>query len=85
MIQSILVFAIAIAIVLLVLKVIGKSMKILIGILINGIVGFLVLTALSFIGLGVSVTIISALIVGLLGVPGLAIVLILQLVFGMPL
>ncbi len=81
MIQSILAFAIVLAIVLLILKVLGKSMKILIGVLVNALIGFVVLTVLKLIGLGVAVNWISALIVGLLGVPGLIIVLVLQLGF----
>ena len=81
MIQSIITFAIVLAIVLLIFKVLGKSMKWLIGILVNALVGFIVLAVLNLLGLGVAVNWISALIVGLLGVPGLVIVLILQLVF----
>ena len=83
MIQSIVVFAIVLAAVLLVLKLVGKSVKFLVGILINALIGFIVLTVLKYLGLGVAINWVSALIVGLLGVPGLIIVLILQLAFGL--
>ena len=81
MTQSIILFAVALAVILLVLKLIGKSVKILIGILVNSLVGFIVLFILNALGFGVAVNWISALIVGLLGIPGLIIVLILQLGF----
>ena len=83
MISSIVLFAIALAVVLLVLKLIGKSIKFLVGVLINGLIGFIVLTVLKFVGLGVAINWVSAIIVGLLGIPGLIIVLVLQLGFGM--
>ena len=82
MLGGIVSFVVVLAIVLLVLKLLGKSVKTLIGILVNAIIGFIVLWVLSLIGVPVSVNWISSLIVGLLGVPGLVIVLILQLVFG---
>ena len=83
MISSIVLFAIALAVVLLVLKLVGKSIKFLVGVLINGLIGFIVLTILKFLGLGVAINWVSAIIVGLLGIPGLIIVLVLQLGFGM--
>jgi len=79
MVNSIIVFAVVLAAVLLVLKLLGKSLKLIVGILINALVGFIVLTVLKAIGLGVAINWISALIVGLLGIPGLIIVLALQL------
>ena len=81
--QSIVLFVVAIAVVLLILKIIGKSIKFLISVLINSLVGFIVLWICRAIGLGVEINWISALIVGLLGVPGLLIVLALQLGCGM--
>ena len=83
MVGSIVTFILAIAIVLLIFKVLGKSVKFLIGVLVNAAVGFIVLFILNLLGLGVAVNWISALIVGFLGVPGLIIVLILQLGFGL--
>lgn len=81
MLGSIVSFIVVVAIVLLVLKLLGKSVKTLVGILINALIGFIVLFVLNAIGVPVSVNWISSLIVGLLGVPGLIIVLVLQLVF----
>ncbi len=79
MVNSIIVFAVVLAAVLLVLKLLGKSLKLIVGILINALVGFIVLTVLKAIGLEVAINWVSALIVGLLGIPGLIIVLALQL------
>ena len=81
--QSIILFVVAIAVVLLILKIIGKSIKILISVFANALVGFVVLWICQAIGLGVSINWMSALIVGLLGVPGLLIVIALQLGCGM--
>jgi len=83
MVPSIVTFALALAIVLLILKVLGKSLKILIGVIVNALIGFVVLTVLKVCGIAVAVNWISAIIVGLLGVPGLVIVLVLQLGFHM--
>ena len=79
MVQSIVVFVIVLAMVLLALKLIGKSVKILWGILVNALAGFIVLFILRFVGLGVEINPISSILVGLLGIPGLIIVLIMQL------
>ena len=81
MVGSIVSFLVVIAIVLLILKLIGKSVKTLIGVLVNAVIGFVILFVLSLIGVPVSINWISSLIVGFLGVPGLIIVLVLQLVF----
>ena len=81
MISSIVTFAVVLAIVLLILKILGKSIKILGGILINAIVGFFVLAVLKALGVGVAINWISALIVGLLGIPGVILVVVLQVVF----
>ena len=81
MISSILVFAVTLAVILLVLKLVGKSVKFLIGVLVNALIGFIVLTILQALGFGVAINWISALIVGLLGIPGLILVIVLQLVF----
>ena len=82
MVPSIVVFVIALAIVLLAVKLLGKSIKILWGILINALAGFIVLFVLRFLGIGVEITPLSSVIVGLLGLPGLVIVLIMQLKLG---
>ena len=80
---SIVSFVVVLGIVLLILKIIGKPIKLLISLLINGIIGFAVLWILKAIGLAVAINVFSAIIVGLLGIPGLILVLILQLGFGM--
>ena len=81
MISSILVFAVTLAVILLVLKLVVKSVNFLIGVLVNALIGFIVLTILQALGFGVAINWISALIVGLLGIPGLILVIVLQLVF----
>ena len=79
MLLNIVLFVVAVAIILLILKVIGKSVKTLVGVLVNALIGFIVLFVLQLIGMPVTVDWLSALIVGILGIPGLIIVLILQL------
>ena len=82
MLQSIVIFVVVLAALLLILKLIGKSAKIIIGFLVNALIGFIILTILSLIpGLGITAGWLSSIIVGLLGIPGLVIVLILQLIF----
>ncbi len=82
MVQSIVLFAVAVAVVLLILKYVGKSIKLIAGVLVNALVGLIVLVILSKFGLNVDINWASALIVGFLGIPGVIIVLVLQLVFG---
>jgi len=81
MIGSIITFVVAIALILLVLKLLGKSMKIIWTVLINSIIGFVVLFILNLIpGVNIELNWWSALLTGALGIPGVIIVLILQLV-----
>ena len=80
MISSIVTFAVALAIILIVLKVLGKSVKMLTGILINSIVGAIVLYVLHMFIPGIVVSWWAALITGLLGIPGVILVVILQLI-----
>ena len=79
MLLNLVLFVVAVAIILLILKIIGKSVKTLIGVLVNALIGFIVLYVLQLVGMPVTVDWLSALIVGILGIPGLVIVLILQL------
>lgn len=82
-IWTVVAFVVAIAIVLLILKLIGKSMKMIRTILINAIVGFIALFVLNLIpGIDLNYNWWSGLITGLLGIPGVVIVVILQLVVG---
>ncbi len=79
MATSLVTFAVALAIILIVLKILGKSVKILTGILINSLVGALVLYVLHIFVAEISVSWLSAIIVGVLGVPGVILVAVLQL------
>lgn len=73
-------FVLALVVVMVVLKVLGKSMKTITSILINALVGAVVLWVLSLIWSGaIQINVISSLIVGFLGVPGVILVVLLQL------
>lgn len=73
-------FVLALVIVMVVLKVLGKSMKTITSILINALVGAVVLWVLSLIWPGaIQINVVSSLIVGFLGVPGVILVVLLQL------
>jgi len=74
-------FIIALAIVLLVAKLVFKSSTTIIGFLINAIVGAVILWVLNLVGLGIPISWLTAAIVGFLGVPGVIIVVILKYVF----
>lgn len=80
MIASIVTFAIALAFVLVVLKILGKSVKMLTSILINSIIGAIVLYILHMFVPGIIVSWWAALITGFFGIPGVILVIILQLV-----
>ena len=83
MIWSIVAFVVIIAIILLILKLIGKSMKIIWSVLVNAIVGFIVLFILNLIpGINLAINWWSGLLVGAFGIPGVILVVILQLVLG---
>lgn len=79
MIPSILTFVIALVGLLIVLKIFGKSVKILTTVLINSLVGAVVLYVLHIFVPGITVSWLSALLVGMLGVPGVIVVAVLQL------
>ena len=83
MVPSIVTYAVALAIVLLVVKLIGKSIKMIFGILVNSLIGFVVFFILNAFALGVQINIVSAILVAILGIPGLIIVIALQLGLGM--
>ena len=80
MIASIVTFAIALALVLILLKILGKSVKILTSILINSIIGAIVLYILHIFVPSIIVSWWAALITGFFGIPGVILVIILQLV-----
>ena len=76
---SIVTFAIALALILIVLKILGKSVKLLSKILVNSLVGAVVLCVLHIFIPGITISWLSALIVGFLGIPGVILVVLLQL------
>lgn len=77
-------FIIGIAILFIILKILSLPMKLIIKLVINGLIGGIVIFLINLIGVGVGFTInltwITALIVGILGVPGVIIVAILQFI-----
>lgn len=75
---GIVLFIIAIAVVLVILKILGKSMKIILGVLANALIGGLVIWILNLFGMGIAFNWINALIVGFLGIPGVIIVVVLK-------
>lgn len=79
MIPSIVTFAIALAVILIVLKILGKSVKLLGTIVANSIVGAIVLLVLHIFIPEITFSWLAALIVGFLGIPGVILVAILQL------
>lgn len=79
--ENIIFFAIAVFAVVLVLKLLGKSMKVVLGVLINALVGGLIIWLLNILGLGIALNWLTALIVGVLGIPGVIIVLIITFLF----
>ena len=79
MIPSIVTFAIALAVILIILKILGKSVKLLGSIVANSIVGAIVLFILHIFIPEITFSWLAALIVGFLGIPGVILVAILQL------
>lgn len=77
-------FLIGLAVLFIVLKILTLPMKIIIKLLINGVVGGAIILVVNLIGVNFGFTLdlnwITALIVGILGVPGVVIVAILQFV-----
>ena len=64
-----------------VLKILSLPMKIIIKFLINAIVGGIVIYVLDLFGVGLTLNWITSVIVGILGVPGVIVVALLQFVF----
>lgn len=78
---SILSFCIAAIIVSVFIKIVFKGTKSVFGFLINIAAGAVALWVLDLLGLGVPITWLSAGIVGLLGVPGVVVVVVLKYLF----
>ena len=79
MISSIITFAITLAVLLIILKILGKSVKLLGSIVANSLVGAIVLCILHIFIPEITFSWLAALIVGCLGIPGVILVVILQL------
>lgn len=77
-------FLVGLVILFIVLKLLTLPMKLIIKLLINGVVGGIIIFVVNLIGVSFGFTInltwITALIVGILGVPGVVIVAILQFI-----
>ena len=82
---SIFAYAAGLVLVFVFCRIFIKPIKWMLKLIINGILGGLILTAVNFVGgfAGISVIInpLSALLAGLLGVPGVVLVIILQYIF----
>lgn len=76
--DSIISFALAVVLVVFLLKVVFKVSVNVIGFLINSLIGAIIIWVLNLLGLGIPITWITSAIVGLLGVPGVLIVLVLK-------
>ena len=79
--EQIVVFVIIAVAVALVLKFLGKSMKVIVTVLLNALIGGAIIWILNIFGLGIAFNWLNAILVGFLGVPGVIIVLILKFVF----
>lgn len=74
----ILVYVLAVLILFAVLKLLGLSMKIILRFVFNALVGGIVISIINLFGANITITWLSAALVGFLGVPGVIIVLIMQ-------
>lgn len=78
-----LILAVLVGAAALVLKIFKKPLKILLKLLVNTLIGFAALILINylghFVGIAIGVNWVNAAIVGVLGVPGVALLLILQL------
>ncbi len=78
--MNIITFLIALAILIVVLKILTFPFKIIIKFVINSIIGAIVLAVLGFFGIGIIITWWSAALIGFLGVPGVVIALIISMI-----
>lgn len=74
-------YLIGVVVLFVILKILTLPMKLIIKFVINAIIGGVIIYGLSLFGVGIVINWITALIVGILGVPGVAIVALLQFVF----
>ena len=73
-------FIVALIVVLLIGKLIFKSAKVIVGFLINALVGFVILWVLNHFGVGIPINFLTSVITGFFGIPGIIILLILKFV-----
>ena len=78
---AILTYILAIVLLFAILKIIGLSMKIIVKFIFNALIGGIVISVINLFGANITITWLSAAIVGFLGVPGVIIVLIMHFLF----
>lgn len=71
-------YILAIVAVVILAKLLFKSMKIVTSILVNALIGGIILWILNLFGFGIAINWLTAILVGALGVPGVIIVLVLH-------
>ncbi len=76
---NLLYYAVALAIMVLILKIISLPFKLIIKFIINSLIGGLILLCLKFFGIVVNVTVWMVLLVGFLGAPGAVIAVIISM------
>lgn len=79
--EAIISFLICAAIVVIIAKIIFKGTKTAIGFLINIAIGAVALWILDLVGLGITITWLTAGVVGLLGIPGVVLLFVLKYIF----
>lgn len=80
-IESVVAYLLAVILVVFLLKVVFKVSINVVGFLVNSLIGAVIIWALNLFGLGVPITWLTSAIVGLLGVPGVLIVLAMKFLF----
>ena len=83
--MSIMAYAIGLVMIYFVCKLFVKPLKFIVKLIINGVIGGLILVTINFIGgfagMNIIINPITSLITGFLGVPGIALIIILQYIF----
>ena len=79
--QTLIGLIVALFLLVFVFKIFFKVSGIIFGFLINSLIGAIVLGVLNFLGLGIKINWLTTSLVGLMGVPGLIIVIVLKFIF----
>ena len=74
-------FLVALILVLLIGKLVFKSVKVVVGFLINAIIGFVILWILNHFNVGIPINLLTSVVVGFFGIPGIILLLVLKFVF----